>query len=648
MSLLKKTYLFLIAFFIAYPVLYLVQFWRIKGFVDEKDLAKVTAIAQMLEHSGGQKTDELFLNMFDVYRQTGSLSYYVVRDHLGQLVYPSSEHALTQEAAFQANTPLKSKHQIQVQDRTYSIFLGKDEVPFQTLLLQLLKDQKEILLVFVLGIVLLIQQVAAYFLHFDLKHLIQWFKGRSRSAPDQILSSEGQSLKEYIQRVEDQRQQATNLAQEYKNNSYSGLTWAYEQIQAGTRQARLVVGRCDINSYTVLKQQIAPELLQYIVQTFFNRGGEYLNRYGAYKENASGDEIAFFVPASESPDPEKTALHVVRGLFEIFEDLCQEISLPQLKLTAKAALDSGPVELEMLGGTSETEGQPFINTARFLGTITNKDLCSLTFLSEHKDAYAGHLVFHHEALATVKNYVEPFALVYSHRILAYSDGPQGDLQFYKTDRDLTRILQEMTTATLKNDTASFHRLRGHVSSLKIARLSAPVVQAYHQLLKTSLKSLNVEMLSGTALLAKTLFTMDSAPESILTDLTLCLTHSNRRVVSNAREAIYKLQPTHIHLREYLTNEDHRVATDSLIDLVKTEGLTDEFSELLISWLQSKNSAVQVAALYAAYKVSSFWRDTNPEYVSLNPNFQTLDAAVRRLPQNHPALKKWLVLYRAAA
>ncbi|WP_413289901.1 hypothetical protein [Bdellovibrio sp. HCB337] len=644
MGLLKKTYIFLIAFFIGYPTLYLIQFWHIKNVVDHKDESIVANIAQMLDHSSDQSPDDLFQNMFDTYRQTESISYYVIRDGKGQLIYPSSENALIKESSYDPNSLSQSRRNIRIQGKDYIVFFGKDDVSFATLLMQLLSDQKEILFVFCLGIILLIHQVASYFLHFDVKMIIQWFKGRSGTGESEILSAEAHRLKNYIHGVEERREHAEQLALEYKNNSYSGLTWAHEQMQAGTRSVEIVAARCDINGYTILKQKISAELLQYIVQTFFNRGGEYLSRYGAYKENASGDEISFFVPKNEHNDAELRAVHIVRGLFEIFQDLSSEFKLPELQLTVKAALDIGTVEIEKLGGNSETEGQPLINTARFLTAVDNKDISTLVTQSSQVSKYQPYIESHNEAQVKVKNYDEPYLVTYIQSIHGYAPAYTQDLKYFRTDRDIALILKAMTAAVLEKKEYVFHSLRNHLTTLPVSRLSYQVVAQYKVLLKTGLESGNALLLSGITLLAKTLFTRDSVDEEIVTTLSHCLQFPNKRVVSNTREALHKLRPELIDLHKYIGNDDNRIAADSLIDLIKKDGLTDEHTAQITRWLTAKDKAFQLSALYVAYQVYSYWSETRPEYIGLNHNFKSIDSVIKKMDHSDVALKKWLNIY----
>lgn len=646
MGILKKTYLFLLAFFIGYPTLYMIQFWRTKTIVDQKDESNIAKISQMLAHSSDQKSDDLFLNMFDTYRQTKSISFYVIRDGTGRLIYPSNKNALVQEANYKKDSIFQVRRNLRIQGQDYIVFFGKDDVPFEALLWELLKEQREVLFTLGIGIILLIHQVASYFLQFDVNMIIQWFKGRSRTGDAEVLSKEAHRLKTYIHGVEEKRQQAEQMVQEYKTNSYSGLTWAHEQIQSGAKSVEIVAARCDINNYTVLKQKISAELLQYIVQTFFNRGGEYLSRYGAYKENAAGDEISFFVPKSENRDAELMAVHIVRGLFEIFQDLKNEFNLPGVSLTVKAALDSGTVELEKLGGNSETEGQPLINTARFLTTIHDKSASTLTVQSEAMSKYERHVISEHEDMVKVKNYDTPFALTYIHDIYGYGTGAENkpDIKYFRTDRDLALILQEMTKSVLGNQAYIFHMLRNHIMSIPINRLSYQVISQYKTLLKTGIEVKHAQLLSGIALLAKTLFTKESIDEEVIEDLALCLNSPDKRVVSNAREALHKLRPEMIDLRHYVKSNDNRIAADAMIDLVKIEGLTDEHSAQIVRWLTSKDSAFQLSALYVAYQVYNYWTSARPEYISLNHNFKALDSAIRTMDHTNLNLQKWLALY----
>ncbi|HEY8270446.1 MAG TPA: hypothetical protein VIG33_06115, partial [Pseudobdellovibrionaceae bacterium] len=421
MTLFKKTSLFLMVFFIGYPILYLIQFWHVKNQSAQMDSERIATISQMLKHSSQQSTEDLFLNMFDVYLKNDAISYYVIRYQDGRLLYPSSEHALLKESQYKETNTFQSRNEITLGKQKYSVLYGKDDFPVLDQLLQLLKEQKEILFIFLLGIYLLIYKVAAYFLKFDVGNIIQWFKNRSGTSDVEILSNDAQKLKTFIHDVEQRRTLAEALVQEYRDNAYSGLTWAHEKMKSGLSSANITVGRCDINNFTVLKQKYSPELINYIVQSFFNRGGEYLNRYGAYKESAAGDEITFFVPESASENSHLNALHVIRGLFEIFEDLKTELATIDQPLTAKGSLDYGATELEKMGGNAETDGEPFIITERILKTVEDgeKNNSILVILSNTKDHYGNHISIHHESSEKIKNYENPKNISFIKTIKSY-------------------------------------------------------------------------------------------------------------------------------------------------------------------------------------------------------------------------------------
>lgn len=650
MHLLKKTYLFLIAFMIGYPILYFVQFWRVQNQSSEMESMRVAAVAQMLKYSDSQNTEDLFLNMFDVYLKNGSISYYVIRYEDGRMLYPSSEHALAQESQYRQNSKFEYRSEIAVEDKRYYVFFGKDQFPLMVQLTQLLQDQKEVLFVFLFGIFLLINKVAAYFLNFDIGNMIQWFKSRSSKEEPEILSSEGQRLKNYIVTVEQQRTHAEQLIQEYKHNAYSGLNWAHEKMKAGITSVPMVVGRCDINNYTVLKQKASPELVNYVVQSFFNRGGEYLERYGAYKENASGDEISFFLPEDEFKNAHLTGLHLIRGFFEIFEELNAEATILGIKTSAKAALNGGSVELEKLGGTAETEGHPFILTQRILTTVSEKEANTLQVLSDSKDRYLSHASIHGESSEKVKNYEAPLKITQFRQIKSYSaaDLNPDNLLYFRTDHDIANMLHDMAHFVQNREIEKYEVLRAHLASLKIARATKSIAEKYQFLIETSLRSQDEKVLSGVAFLAKILLSVDSITEGILLNLELCLHSSSNRVISNARESLYHLRPDIINLHKFLDSHDNRAAADSLIDLVKTEGLTDAYTEKLLGWLHSSSTrSFQLSALYAIFKICEHWNQTRPDYVGLNPNFKKIDTLLQTFGEKHgsdPKFGKWLRRY----
>ncbi|HEY8269981.1 MAG TPA: hypothetical protein VIG33_03780, partial [Pseudobdellovibrionaceae bacterium] len=91
-------------------------------------------------------------------------------------------------------------------------------------------------------------------------------------------------------------------------------------------------------------------------------------------------------------------------------------------------------------------------------------------------------------------------------------------------------------------------------------------------------------------------------------------------------------------------DDNRIAADSLIDLIKINGLTDEHAEILLDWLTSKNKNFQLSAIYAVCMIYRHWKTIRPDYVAVNHNFERIDSAVHKMDDSDVSLVKWIKLY----
>ena len=371
--------------------------------INQKDQLQIAQITQMLSNSSRLKPEDQFLNMFDIYLKSGAITYYVIRNEKGQVFYASSENALAKETNFNLNSKFQSRNNIEIANTKYTVTFGKDEVSSLVLLLRVLNEQKEILLILIFGIVLLIIRVAVYYLNFDSVALLNWLKkGTANGEGLTILSAAAKKLERYVTSVEKSGARAKAQAIAYKENAYSGLSWAHEKLELGVKSLNFAVGRCDINNYSVLLQIASPELVDFVKKSFFNQGAELLTRYGALKESSAGDDIVFFVPAGEVENPELSALHIMRGFFEIAERLNSEITIPNFKVTLKGSIDYGEVELAKLGGNAETEGLPFVFTERILRTIKNKEQSTLAILSASINSYKKYISNYTESRACKK------------------------------------------------------------------------------------------------------------------------------------------------------------------------------------------------------------------------------------------------------
>ena len=646
MQILKRSLIFIAIFLVGYPSLYLFQFWQLEKNSQIYDQTKLNNISLMLENSSDLPPESLFFQMFDIYLKTGTISYYVIRDPKGNVYYPSSEKALLRESQYDPNNKSQFRHQITLGSEKYSVLFGKEDVSSLDLLLQVIKEQRDILFLFIIGICLLIYKVAFYFVSFDIEGIISWFKGRTWTGAVKTLSEDAEKLKTYIYEIEMQREKAENLAQEYKENAYSGLTWALEKINQGVRTARISGCRCDVNGYSILKRTLSPEMLNYIMSSFFNRGGEYLIRYGGFKESAAGDETVFFVPEDDQKNCHVLALHLVRGHLEIIDDVNHDISATSQKLTAKASIEFGVVELKKLGGTAETEGTPFESAQRLLEVVKEKESSILSILSSSRHLYLNHIQQYSEISASFKHFNEAIAISLIRKIKGYDpkDFDSENLQYFRTDRDIEGILKDMADQLGLENTERFNLLSAHLKSFRISRISDAIGQLFLELFQKSLHLEDSKITSAIALLARSLFTQDTVSEQILSLLQNCLNDRNMRVVSNARLSIIALKADLVDLNLYIGHENSRIAADSLIDLAKKEGLTDVCTEKLITWLRSSDMSFRLSALYAAYNILEYWTIRRPDYVRLNENFKRTQQEIKKIDQTDPRFMKWCHLY----
>jgi len=100
----------------------------------------------------------------------------------------------------------------------------------------------------------------------------------------------------------------------------------------------------------------------------------------------------------------------------------------------------------------------------------------------------------------------------------------------------------------------------------------------------------------------------------------------------------------VNLHEFIESKDNRVAVDALIDLIKVEGLKDEYCEKLLGWFSAKDKSFQLSALYAAYMIHRYWLAYRPEYLVLNLNFKKIETALNSFDRKDPNFQKWIRLY----
>lgn len=197
-----------------------------------------------------------------------------------------------------------------------------------------------------------------------------------------------------------------------------------------------------------------------------------------------------------------------------------------------------------------------------------------------------------------------------------------DLLCFRTDKDLTKILEELRTSKWTNE--PFLTALSKLKEIQFGSRSSSVMGAYLALLKKELAGKDSFRLSAVVSIAPHIFHQDALTRELELALLSILDSQEKRAKSNAIEAFIYFSPDREipGMRSQVRDFDNRVSANAIVKLA-LERFDDSLVRKMEERLHGGSVAHVASALYALGEIAFYYREKNPELLASKIEFLKL-------------------------
>ncbi|MFV8256884.1 adenylate cyclase [Bdellovibrio bacteriovorus] len=509
---------------------------------------------------------------------------------------------------------------------TVGVFQDKNQIMLQTAL-----SMKGLILQDLLIVTLIVGLVVYLFLK-DILDITQILSNRDRSklASIKTLSKEGRTLLQATQTYE-----STKKYLEHENRYYSdSLTPAIlHEMKSGQKapyafQSTMI--RVDLNGYTQIFLDKKDEYVTEIMNTYFIKARELIERYNGLIYQYVGDEIVFHIK-EDKQNSQALALACLRSVFEAAQQI--EASLPEGAdhyFKVKGSFVLGKIRFVNQDSGFALSGLPLIESARLLSQVDDKASSSVTFYAEAADSVEGLCTVSDTKETLLKGFSKPSTLFRAKDFTTVTEALQKDvslLTYFRSDEDLCAAYEFLSAEIEAGKDQSFFTAFGILKTYKVRMSGEMQAEAFTSFLRTILSAnkvgkANDKVLSAAISLASNFVPSYLVKESLLEVLSSCLEHTDPRVQANTIIVLGDLAEDIAFLRRFVYSKNNRVSADALLVSGK-RNMDKELAEKLKEYLDSKNPLFVASGRFVVKSLGEHYKSVDPVFYETNPHLKEL-------------------------
>lgn len=474
----------------------------------------------------------------------------------------------------------------------------------------------------------------------EISHVLQG-KRRQSIKGVRTLSREAETLMKAASGYE-----ATTLGLQTSNEQLSGSLGPAisAEIATGKKTPYVVsctLARIDLNGYTQMYLSKEKESLFYLLNEYFQKSRDIIERYGGLIYQIIGDEIICIFKSEDPNQSVRKAMSAVRNLFEV----TQKISTPSISegLRLKASLASGDLQFIKLDKGYSFSGLPLIESVRMLGQVSEKNESRLIVFNESISALEPLCTPLQTKTAVFKGFDRESQLLeikeFTSIEKAFGKIPLSEIgMYFKSDSDLVFILKKLKSFIQENNQDSFFSLTSSLRNLKMTQSSSEVLSAYKEVIAECLNQ-KLDQLPESRMLATVVslsrnFLVTSQIDAWMRQiLDRCEEATDPRVSANTLSVKSNFQLPSPGLTDKFLASSNRLAAEAILLSGKSE-MTPQIIESVRVLLNSSNPQHIQSGLYVISSLYEYHRNKDLVYAQTNPHLRDLINLVSKFTK-HP-------------
>ncbi|WII73876.1 adenylate cyclase [Bdellovibrio sp. 22V] len=482
-----------------------------------------------------------------------------------------------------------------------------------------------------IAMVSLMLGVICYLLLRDIMNLSKVLASRTRDGMEQIKtnSAEAETLLQASMGLEGERVRLENLSETYGETVGPAIRYELQSGRQAPYSFPATLCRVDLNGYTQMFLEKDDKYLTTILNQYFAKAREVIQRYDGLIYQFVGDEIVFLFKDEMAPDlsSESLAVACIRDLF--YEATVIEQSLPPeanhyFKL--KGSFAKGTMRFIQLDEGHAMSGLPLIESVRLLSLVDDKTHQVLTFFQEAAISADGLAFIFDRKTNQLKGFKEESLLCRTRDFNSIEwvfEAEMWDrLAYFRSDAHTAFVLKKvrLMAVTRRDDdiVRILHALKYHSFENTTPEMVAEAETTLNSFLRGEEEGLlSTKALSAVVTLIGRIIPQSLWTASLQSSIEILLEHKDPRVQANAIVVLGKYGYPARKIWENMFSQNNRVAADTIVEVAKQQ-LNADVWDALHRLLNSPHPSSQRSGEYALNTILNYYKETDPVYLKTNP------------------------------
>ena len=396
---------------------------------------------------------------------------------------------------------------------------------------------------------------------------------------------------------------------------------------------QMTMVRVDLNGYTRLFLEKREEYITEILNLYFRRSREVIERYDGLIYQYVGDEVIFYIKDTPNSNSILKAIFCVRHLFEVAEEIEKKYARNQgHDFKIKCSLAHGSlyfVELDQGYGFS---GLPLIESVRMLGSFSEKKENTLCLYDEDAKVFGKYFLIEETKDSLFKGFSSRSDVSLVKKFTKLNDllgksSAEDLVSIYKADSDIIYWLDHLKLSIQQNKTEYFFKIFNELKELKLEASVDYIISNYVHLLKWTFSEYEKNENKKTFLSALTSLAYNLIPATsfnnelfeLFEKILLC---NDPRTKANALATLNEFDPSSNRYKGYLSDNSNRLAGNALLIEAKND-FNSKTYDLIITFLKSENPYFVATGLYVVEQIFTHYQETNTVFFKSFPLFSSL-------------------------
>ncbi|KYG69044.1 hypothetical protein AZI87_07415 [Bdellovibrio bacteriovorus] len=508
---------------------------------------------------------------------------------------------------------------------TAGTFSGKAEIIWETLMIMLPLFGKDI------AIVTIMLGLIGFLLLKDIIQLSKTLAGRSRGEIAEIktTSKEAETIVQASMGLEGERVRLEKLSEVYSETVGPAILHELKSGKEAPYNFEATMCRVDLNGYTQMFLEKDNTYLITILNQYFARAREVIQRYDGLIYQFVGDEIVFHFKDDMAPglSTESLAAACIRDLF--YEATVIENGLPEeanhyFKL--KGSFAHGLMRFIKLDEGHALSGLPLIESVRLLSLVDDKSHQVLTFFQDASQDTEGLLFVFDRKVNQLKGFKEESMICRARDFNSiewiFESSMWDRLSYFRADAHMLFTLKKLRlmAITRRDDdlVKILHALRFHKFETTMEEISKEAETTFHSFFTGEQeKLLSTKVLSAYVSLIGRIIPKEHWTKTLEDQLAKLLDHDDYRVQANTIVVLGKYGYPARKIWENMFSKNNRVAADTIVEVAKQQ-LNADVWDALHRLLSSTQASHRSSGDFALESILKYYGELDPVYLKTNP------------------------------